>query len=62
METSPTTTTGIVPAGGGTDYKLPLVDLTQAMKLDLDNPHLKRVLANLDDPDGVISAFQSFTS
>ncbi len=60
METSPTTTTGTDPAGGGTE--LPLVNLAEAMQLDLDNPHLKRVIAALDDPDGVISAFQSYTS
>ena len=59
METSPTTSTGSVPTGS---TELPLVDFTQAMQLDLDNPHLKRVISALDDPDGVISAFQSFTS
>lgn len=43
-----------------------LPDLTQATELDLDNPDLVRALnrvrAQLDDPDGVISAFQSYTS
>lgn len=60
METSPTTTIGTALVGGGTE--LPLVSLTEAMQLDLDNPHLKRVIAALDDPDGIVSAFQSFTS
>lgn len=61
METSPTTTTDTVPAGGGTE--LPLIrDLTEAQKIDTEHPALKRALASLNDPDGVISAFQSFAS
>lgn len=43
-----------------------LPDLTKVHELDLDNPDLiaalNRVKAQLNDPDGVISAFQSFTS
>lgn len=59
-ETSPTTRPGTAPGGSGTE--LPLVTLEQAMALDTDNPNLARVIANLNDPDGVISAFQSYTS
>lgn len=89
MTTSPIITTGIVPAGGGTEMSPQLAralaglndedtvagfgsftgilpDLTKVNKLDLDNPDLiaalNRVKAQLNDPDGVISAFQSFTS
>ena len=63
METSPTTTTDTVPAGGGTEGTLLYIkDMTQAQQIPTDHPALRRALANLDDPDGIISAFQSFTS
>ena len=64
-ETSPTTGPGTVPAGGGTELHA-LPDLTRTQIVDLDNPQLThaldRVRKALNDPDGVISAFQSFTS
>lgn len=61
METSPTTTTATAPAGGGTE--LPLIrSLIEAQQIDTEHPALKRALASLNDPDGVISAFQSFAS
>ena len=41
---------------------LPMIGMSVAelMDLDTDNPALKRAIASLEDPDGVISAFQSF--
>jgi hypothetical protein len=60
-QTSPTTGLGTAPGGGGTE--LPLIrSLEEAQKIDTDHPALKRALASLDDPDGIISAFQSFVS
>lgn len=60
-ETSPTTGLGTVPAGTGTE--LPLIrSLEEAQKIDTDHPALKRALASLADPDGIISAFQSYAS
>ena len=59
-QTSPPTSPGTVPPGGGTD--LPLIrSLEEAQQINTDHPALKRALASLDDPDGIISAFQSFT-
>lgn len=63
-QTSPTPITGTVQHGGADLHTLP--DLTRTQIVDLDNPQLihalDRVRKALDDPDGVISAFQSFTS
>lgn len=61
METSPTGRPGTAPDGSGTD--LPLIrSLVEAQEIDTDHPALKRALASLDDPDGIISAFQSYAS
>lgn len=57
-ETSPTGRPDTAPAGSGTD--LPLIrSLVEAQQIDTDHPALRRALASLDDPDGIISAFQS---
>lgn len=65
METTPTTRPDTVPGGSGTDQfiGLPLIaDLAEAQQIDTDHPALRRALKSLEDKDGIISAFQSFTS
>lgn len=49
--------------------KYPLIDVSQILLTDLmssEDPNLdlyiRRFVASLDDPDGIISAFQSFAS
>lgn len=63
-ETSPAGAPDVtVPGGVGTEGNLLAIrDLVQAQQINTDHPALLRALAALEDPDGIISAFQSFTS
>ena len=54
-ETSPTTKPGTAPGGSGTEH----LSIAELAELDVDNPALKRAIANVVQQEGVLSAFQS---